>query len=294
MSIYTEIKEKLLESLKNEKAPWTSSYLREILTAKSGNTGKPYSYCNQLLLAMSGFRGGAFYTFNQIKKNGWTLRKGSHGGKVTFYMPVEEKLFRKTRIEEQPAEEELEEQNQEPKGCCNNNTFKAILKGYYVFNESDIEGRLKEFEEEKRPENFDNIIKKYLTSQNIEIKTENGCPCYVPKLDVVKIPEKKYFINDIEYLFTIAHEVIHSTGHEKRLNRFRLYETPKTAAFEELVAEIGAAFLCAHCGIDYSKAIKNNAAYCRHYAKIFEEQNERFFVMAAAKAQKAVEFILAA
>lgn len=108
------------------------------------------------------------------------------------------------------------------------------------------------------------------------------------------MPNSNLFSSDEEYYSTLFHELTHSTGHASRLNRtelskanlFRSHEYSK----EELVAEMGSAFLCGHCGIA-PKVIDNQSAYIQAWLKQLQN-NKKWLVYAAAKAQKAADFIL--
>ena len=108
------------------------------------------------------------------------------------------------------------------------------------------------------------------------------------------MPKSNLFKSDEEYYSTLFHELTHSTGHTSRLNRG---EISKTSLFgshdyskEELVAEMGSAFLCGHCGIEPA-VIENQAAYIQNWLKKLQS-NKKWLVYAAAKAQKAADFIL--
>ncbi|MDA2929985.1 zincin-like metallopeptidase domain-containing protein [Acidobacteria bacterium AH-259-O06] len=108
------------------------------------------------------------------------------------------------------------------------------------------------------------------------------------------MPPAEVFTGDAEFYSTIFHELTHSTGHPSRLNRLN---TEKLAAFgsrdysqEELVAEMGAAFLCGHCQIE-NKTIDNSAAYIQGWLRKLRN-DKRMVIFAAAQAQKAADFIL--
>lgn len=116
---------------------------------------------------------------------------------------------------------------------------------------------------------------------------------YRPATDEVVLPMRKQFINTAEYYSTVFHELTHSTGHEKRLHRIAT-----TAHFgseeyskEELVAEIGAAALVSHIGLETSHSFRNSAAYIQNWLSVLKD-DKRFIVSAAGKAEKAVALIL--
>ena len=117
---------------------------------------------------------------------------------------------------------------------------------------------------------------------------------YSPKSDSIQIPTKETFLNSELYYSTLFHELGHSTGHEKRLNRDTL--TAKASfgdsvySKEELVAEFCASFLCAHSKID-SSTIENSASYIDGWSR-FLRSNSRVIIEASSKGRQASEFIL--
>jgi antirestriction protein ArdC len=115
-----------------------------------------------------------------------------------------------------------------------------------------------------------------------------------PTTDTVNMPKIETFDSSEEYYSTLFHELTHSTGHETRLNR-RGSDVPRhfgdsDYSKEELVAEMGAAFLCGHCQIE-NKTIDNSAAYIANWLRKFKD-DAKMVIMAGGAAQKAVDFIL--
>ena len=123
--------------------------------------------------------------------------------------------------------------------------------------------------------------------------------CYWPKEDSIDIPHRAYFESGTRFYKSLFHEMVHSTGAAKRLARKTLLENKgqgrtdrTTYSKEELVAEIGAAFLCAHAGIVMDDH-ENSAAYIEAWLKVLKQgANQRWLVEAAGHAQKAVDHIL--
>src|SRR5690606_5012741 len=113
--------------------------------------------------------------------------------------------------------------------------------------------------------------------------------------DVVVMPKLEQFDNPQEFYSTLFHELVHSTGAKHRLNRDMTGRYgSKPYAFEELIAELGASFLCGWSGILYF-TLKNSAAYIRGWSKRLVEnmtKDPKFFVQAASKAQQAADYIL--
>ena len=119
---------------------------------------------------------------------------------------------------------------------------------------------------------------------------------YSPSRDYIQVPCKEQYDNVNEFYSTLFHEMVHSTGHKDRLGR--LDANAKLASFgsedyskEELIAEIGSAFLMNHVGIETSKTFKNSAAYIQSWLKVLKDDN-RFIVSASSKAEKAMKYIL--
>ena len=123
-------------------------------------------------------------------------------------------------------------------------------------------------------------------------ETQDGRAYYSPGADFVHMPALELFHTTGAYLATLAHELTHWTGHESRLNRSQLNAFgSKDYAFEELVAEIGAAFVGARLGI-VGEHLDNHAAYLASWLKALRDDNRAIF-KAAALAQTAADLVLA-
>ncbi len=116
---------------------------------------------------------------------------------------------------------------------------------------------------------------------------------YQPSTDTVTLPLRSQFRSTAEYYSCFYHELIHSTGHQSRLDRLE-----KTAFFgseayskEELIAEIGAAALVNHAGLETLDSFRNSTAYVQNWLQVLRN-DKRFIVSAAGKAEKAVNLIL--
>jgi len=117
---------------------------------------------------------------------------------------------------------------------------------------------------------------------------------YHPPTDTVHLPSLSLFESAEEYYSTLYHELCHSVGHEARLARPSVM-TPTVFAShayskEELLAEMGAAFLCGHCGIA-AQTLENSAAYIQNWLNVLRN-DKTLLIQAAAQAQCAVDFIL--
>ena len=129
----------------------------------------------------------------------------------------------------------------------------------------------------------------------------SAVPCYRRKTDSVNMPDRRFFTSEEAYYSTLFHELTHATGHESRLARKSLLENKgmdaegearKTYAEEELVAEMGASFLCAHAGIIEAE-LENSAAYLQGWIDALKSKDAKgWIIRAASQAQKAADYIL--
>ena len=143
-------------------------------------------------------------------------------------------------------------------------------------------------------ESCENIVKHFIKRPSITHNEQRAY--YSPTKDLVNMPRPETFTDEQSYYATLFNELTHSTGHERRLNRPCIADI-KSAAFgdtvhskEELIAEMGAAFLCGLCEIDI-ETIENTVAYIQGWLSKLKS-DKRLIVQAAAQAQKAADYIL--
>ncbi len=276
--IYGKITDIIIKKLEEGTIPWENPVINNC-RPQNIITNHIYSGINTLILSNS--RTPYFMTFNQAKEIGANVKKGASGLPVIFWS-VKEKI----KIDEETDETEKERY--------------FLLKYFNVFNISDIENlpekylsKIKavktDFSEVKTAEE---IIKNYLDAPKFEYCS--GTPHYSPGSDTIRTPAKEYFKNSNHYYSTIFHEMGHSTGHEKRLNRFKNYSKAfkfgdSEYAKEELTAELTAAFLMAET--KESLNINNKAAYIKSWLTVLQN-DKRMIINSSCMAQKAVKFIL--
>lgn len=271
--VYQEVTDRIIAQLEQGIIPWQKPWKGSNL-AISHSTGKPYSLLNQLILER---RGGEYLTFAQVQKEGGRVKKGAKAGMVVFWKWIEKE----------------DEENPE-------NTRKIpFLKYFNVFHIDDCEGIERKYTEEnpctvEPVEAAEGIITCYLQRSGVKLIHEGGSRAfYRPSTDSVTLPLIDQFENVAEYYSTAFHELTHSTGHESRLDRlsgvacFGSEEYSK----EELVAEIGAATLVNHVGLETESSFRNSAAYVQSWLKALQN-DKRLIVSAAGKAEKAVSLIL--
>ena len=272
---------------------------------------KPYRGINRLLLQerigfAGAFRNPYFLTFKQIKKHKGTLKKGAKGYEVIYYsiryvVPADKNSGRKA-FSSTNAQKVLDflhkyKLSEDIVGRI------PMIRYYNVYNGADIENidfKLDELQIGRAvPDSATENRAAQLIVENYPnppaIKNEGNQAYYNPASDYIKLPKQEQFDTVNDYYRTLFHELTHSTGHNKRLNRgIHLMLEKDDYAKEELVAEFGAVFLSAWAGIMWYNN-KNHAAYLKGWnSAIKESKNDNKFLMRAASlAQQATDYILA-
>ena len=133
----------------------------------------------------------------------------------------------------------------------------------------------------------------YLEREGIKFNLEDGDRAfYRPSTDSITLPKKGQFKDAEEYYSTLYHEMTHSTGHEKRLNRdLKNFFGDEGYSKEELVAEIGSSILCNLLGIETGSTFKNTVAYIQSWIRALKN-DKRMIVSASSRAEKAVAYIM--
>jgi antirestriction protein ArdC len=235
---------------------------------RNGTSGKHYNGINLLMLDW----GHKYYTMKQIGQKGWRIKKGSKGFFVVYFELKEiasNKEGRKGEMEKIP-----------------------FLRYYYVFKDSDIEGCPTSTEATKTEHQPIEEAEKVVSAYEIEIKHDDSKGAYYsPVKDSINVPDRSRFVNIEEFYSTCFHEMTHSTGHEKRLKRtFGNHFGDEQYSKEELIAEIGAGFLCGKCGIE-QKTLENSVAYIQNWLGALSK-DKKMIVQAAAAASKAADYII--
>ena len=153
-------------------------------------------------------------------------------------------------------------------------------------------------QEEKREVNpieaCEEIIKNYKNGPVIEHGGNRAY--YAPLMDKIQMPKQENFDSDADYYKALFHEEAHSTGAQKRLNRFKATDAhifgSEKYSKEELVAEMTASFLCAEAGIDNDDNLRNSASYIEGWLKAIKEGDKNFVISAASRAQRAADYML--
>lgn len=259
--------------------PWNAEHAAGPITRPLRAGGQPYKGINVLMLWTSAvtqsFSAPIWMTFNQAKELNGNVRKGSKGSLVVYADHI-------TRME--PVEDG-EEQERDI----------YFMKGYTVFNVEQIAGLPPQFYAAQAPR-LDpsqriHAADRFFANAGADIRHGGNQAYYAAGSDYVQMPPFVSFRDAESYCATLAHEMTHWTGHASRLNRDsgRSGFGDEGYAREELVAEIGAAFLCCDLGIT-PEPRDDHAAYLHHWLRLLKNDKRAIF-QAAARAQRAVDFL---
>lgn len=288
-NLYQEVTNRIIEKLEQGVAPWRCTWSKYGM-ARNVVTGREYNGINRLLLNLTPNPIPYFMTFNQVKERGGKVKKGAKANQVFYYNTFYKDENNKTLSEDEANL--FESQGKAVK-------TKSFLKYYNVFNVDDIDDigfffPKTELKENERIEKCDNIINGM--SNAPKLLCENADRAYYDfERDIINMPDIMQFDRSEEYYSTYFHELVHSTGHKSRLAREGITTESNFGKMEyskeELIAEMGASFLCALTDIDFSDVTENSASYIKGWLKVLREDN-KFIFNSAAKAQKAVDYIL--
>jgi antirestriction protein ArdC len=279
--VYTKITNLIIEQLNNGHIPWENPNINGV-KAQNIVTGHFYSGVNPLILQMSDTP--FFMTFKQAKALKASIKKGAKSYPVIFWSTVTK------NIEDKETGEEEEK-------------TLFILKYYNVFKITDIDNLPEKLLNKAESLLVDNktiisceeIINNYPDAPKIKNfipNASNSSNGYSHTYDAVFSQPLNMFKSENHYYSTMFHELIHSTGHLSRLNRLSedsLKFGSKTYAKEELVADLGAAYLISEAGQNIN--IENKAAYIQSWLKVLKNDN-KMIITAAGRAEKAVNHIL--
>lgn len=277
INIYDIINNRISDMLQQGTIPWRKPWNAQSNYPKNLISKKKYRGVNVFMLACQEYDSPYWLSFKQVQDKGGHIRKGEKATPVVFWKWINRTESDNTTV-------------------TSNNKI-PLLRYYNVFNINQAEG-LAPPEPEETHNHFDPIetAEQIITAMPLapEIRHGGNRAYYSPSLDYVQLPQQHTFNTIEEYYSTTFHELAHATGHNNRLARKSILEPSYFGSHEyskeELVAEIGAAFLCGHSGIE-NITLTNSAAYIQGWLKALK--NDRtLLIHAAAAAQKAADYIL--
>lgn len=267
--------------------PWTTSPGHAAVTRPLRHDGTPYRGVNVLILWSEaierGYTSASWMTYRQAQALGAQVRKGEHGTTVVYAKTIE-------RVEDDPE--------------TGKETIERIplLRAYTVFNTEQIDGLSTPPAEhpsdiEPVPSRIDRADA-FIAATTATIVHKGNRACYIPSADRIEMPPYRQFIDTPTssaaegYYATLLHELIHWTSPKHRCDRDIGKRFGDNAyAREELVAEIGAAFLCADLGIALEPR-PDHASYLASWLCVLKSDKRAIFA-SAALAQKAVDWLAA-
>ena len=267
--ITDQITDKLQHGVVPWRQPWSGTEPTNLISRK------PYRGINRLLLGIAGYASPYWLTYKQAANMSGHVRKGEKSTMVIFWRHVE--------VTATAAGGETEPDTV------------PILRYYRVFNAEQVDGIAGKVPAEVRNTGdpqaaAETIVEGYANRPSVE---DSGRAAYSPAKDLVYMPPWASFTGGAGYYSTLFHELVHSTGHKSRLNRL---DAGNLAAFgsaqysrEELVAELGAAFLCHKAGL-LPAVVDNQAAYIGGWLQALND-DPKLVIQAASKAQAAADYI---
>lgn len=277
MTIYETVTARILEQLAAGQIPWRKTW--RLGLPKSLSTGREYRGINILVLGSTAYTSAYWLTYREAQRQGGHVRKGERATPVIYW---------KWRT---PAElaHRAEQTGKDDIAPC-------VPFVSAVFNLEQVEGVTRPADDlQPRPDDRLQVAEQMLDvmpDQPEIVHTLTAQPAYSPRLDRITLPHLSQFESADEYYATLFHELTHSTGASRRLNRFTEAEGDRVEqySFEELVAEFGAAFLCGFAGIENPGTAALQASYIEGWARVFR-QDSRMLVRAASAAQRAADYI---
>lgn len=273
-NVYEIVTNRILESLEKGCVPWRMPWIKN--NPKNFQSKKEYRGINVFLLNASGYSSPWWLTYKQATEKNAQVRKGEKGAPVIFWKVCDNNKISK-----------------------NGNPEKSFILRYYtVFNSEQIDGL--DISEESPPHNLtfnhidecERIVRSYKTLPTIDHGGDRAY--YHPTFDRIGMPLKNSFMTSESYYATLFHELVHSTGHESRLKRDGVMNQVRFGSHaysvEELVAEMGSAYLCAYAGI-VDTTLDNSASYIHSWMNRLKRE-PRWLVEAAGKAQRASDYIM--
>ena len=274
--LYLEVSARIIAELQKGAAPWVKPWSASpgANTPCNALSNRPYSGCNVVLLWMAqaaGYRTPRFLTFKQALELGGHVRKGERGTKVYFVKQLEIR----EGTDEAPAR------------------LVPMMREYTVFNVDQCDGLPDSVTTGKpirvrNPDTRDDLADQFLHSTGADIREGHGEAYYVPSRDFISMPSFGTFKAADHFYNVTFHELTHWTGHKSRLDRdLKNRFGSRNYAAEELVAEMGAAFLCAEFGFDGDL---RHAGYIGSWIELLKADKRAFFT-ACSQASKAADYL---
>ena len=283
--IYNRITNRIIQSLETGVRPWlkpwNADHAAGKITRPLRHNGQPYSGINVFMLWMeaeaAGYSAPIWMTFRQALELGGHVRKGEKGALVVYANSI-------TKTAQDEATGEESEQKI------------PYMKGYTVFNVEQIDELpahyyAKAAQPSLSPQERIAPVEAFLAQTGAALSHGGNQAFYMPSQDRIQMPPFEFFRDPESYYATLLHETVHWTKHPKRLDRDLGRKSWGDAgyAMEELVAEIGAAFLSADLGIA-PDIREDHASYIASWLKVLKDDKRAIFT-ASSHAQRAATYL---
>lgn len=287
-TIHEEVTGRIIALLERGTPPWRRTWTTTSGTTSSipsnAITRRPYQGVNRIILWAAALAGcyptHDWATYRQIQQVGGQVRKGERGTRVVLYRPIEASDRRR------PGDTQEEDRNHRGKRTI------WIMRGFTVFNIAQCDGLAQAPAPAAPPRDAIPGAERFVRHVGARILHGGDRAFYVPDADVIYLPPSESFTSPAAYYATSLHEHVHWTGHAERLNRLDKWAHFGSEAYacEELVAELGAAFLCAD--LEVRGELEHHASYLGHWLKVLRRDSKALFA-AAADANRAAEHMKA-
>ena len=269
VDIYTEVTNRVIERLEQGFAPWIKPWHTENTLDKNIKTGNEYNGINRIILGMSGYQSNIWASFKQWKDLGANVKLHEKGTAIVFYKPV-------SGVKVTNDGDEI--------------IYNSVFTTSYVFNAEQVEGiEIKPREIEDKPFLNNVMVDSMVSNTGAHIKHGGNSAYYRPSEDYINMPIKSDFKDEAGYYATLLHEITHWSGAKHRLDRTKGKRFGDTQyAFEELIAELGSAFLCEKFAV---KGDIRHEGYIASWLKALKNDNKMIF-KASAYAQKSTDYIV--
>ena len=273
-SIYEKVNENIIALLEKGVCPWRQPWnTQNRKPAINMLSKKAYRGINFILTNCQSYKCNQWATYKQIASKGGHVKKGEEGTPIIFWSTFENKTEPEKQI--------------------------PFMKYSYIFNLEQCDGIA--IEQPEQAPTFDhnpieaceNLISRFPLGLP-EITHNNGKAFYNVTRDIIELPRMDLYASPQEYYSTYYHEIIHATGHKSRLDRKSVVDSDgygnNLYCKEELIAELGACYLCAESGID-SATIENSASYLNNWINVLRG-SPKLIIEASIAAKKASEFLI--
>lgn len=280
-----QVVELFIGCLNKGQLPWYQGFLpsepsfNPITNTVYRNSNRFILYLNEIV---NDYKDPRWMTFSQANAKGYKIKKGSKGTPIEYWSLYDNKS--KKTITSAEAKKIIEEDKKRETDIT------YLCRVYTVFNATQMEG-IPPYKNQNRNIAFDedkyevplSVIDDFCKNTDLTLIEDEGVntPYYQPSKDIVVVPERHRYIDEQAFFSDIFHEISHSTGHDKRLNRdLKSKYEEKGYAIEELRAEIGSAFVCSSLGIiskpnrDY---LKNSTAYVQSFLNVLNNNPNDLF-----------------